>query len=491
VAARESFRDIEYEVTERDGTTHYYSICGLPVFDSDKQFIGYRGTGRSITDRKTGEAKLLYLSRYDSLTGLPNRALMEDRLAQALAHAERTSALVALLFIDLDHFKRVNDSLGHPVGDELLKAVGQRLLRIVRKSDTVSRLGGDEFIVLLTEVRNINGVANIAKKIIAAVAEPHEIDKNVLYVSCSIGIAAHPMDGKTPQDLLKNADAALYHAKQHGRNNFQFFTSEINARLADRLVLESDLRRALQDGEFLLHYQKKIAAYSGQLTGVEALIRWQHPSRGLLHPSSFISVAEECGLIPRIGEWVLNEACRQNKDWQDRKLFEVPIAVNVSSLQFGQRSFVDSLDNALHTYSLRPEFLELELTESAVMKDGEESITILKRLKKKGVQITIDDFGTAYSSLNYLKRFPIDKVKIDKSFVSEIASDKIDFAIVGAIVTLAHSMGLKVVAEGVETATQRDLVSTHWCDELQGYLFGRPVDAVQFEREIVSSEGAV
>jgi EAL domain-containing protein (putative c-di-GMP-specific phosphodiesterase class I) len=213
--------------------------------------------------------------------------------------------------------------------------------------------------------------------------------------------------------------------------------------------------------------------------------------RGLLHPASFISVAEECGLIPRIGEWVLNEACRQNKDWQDRKLFEVPIAVNVSSLQFGQRSFVDSLDNALHTYSLRPEFLELELTESAVMKDGEESITILKRLKKKGVQITIDDFGTAYSSLNYLKRFPIDKVKIDKSFVSEIASDKIDFAIVGAIVTLAHSMGLKVVAEGVETATQRDLVSTHWCDELQGYLFGRPVDAVQFEREIVSSEGAV
>jgi EAL domain-containing protein (putative c-di-GMP-specific phosphodiesterase class I) len=302
-----------------------------------------------------------------------------------------------------------------------------------------------------------------------------------------MGIAVHPMDGKTTADLLKNADAALYHAKQHGRNNFQFFTSEINARLADRLVLESDLRRALESGEFSLHYQKKIAAYSGELTGVEALIRWQHPTRGLLHPASFISVAEECGLIPRIGEWVLNEACRQNKSWQDDGLFQVPIAVNVSSLQFGQRSFIDFLDNALRKSCLPPQFLELELTESAVMKDGEESIAILRRLKDKGVQLTIDDFGTAYSSLNYLKRFPIDKVKIDRSFIADIVSDKIDFAIVGAIVTLAHSMGLKVVAEGVETAEQRELVSTHWCDELQGYLFGRPMDASQFERSVLHS----
>ena len=488
VEAHESFRDIEYEVKQSDGTTQYYSICGLPVLDSENRLIGYRGTGRSITDRKAGEARLIFLSRNDSLTGLPNRTLMEDRLAQAIAHADRTNGLVAVLFLDLDHFKRVNDSLGHHVGDELLKGVGQRLLRIVRKSDTVCRLGGDEFIVLLPEVGNVQDIAHVAKKVIATVAEPHEIDKNQLYVTCSVGIAVHPMDGKTRQDLLKNADAALYHAKQHGRNNFQFFTSEINARLSDRLLVENDLRHALENREFRLHYQRKIAAYSGELTGVEALIRWQHPTRGLLHPSAFISVAEECGLIPRIGEWVLNEACAQNKRWQDRGLFHVPMAVNVSSLQFGQRSFLDSLDHALRESTLAPEFLELELTESAVMKDGEESIALLHRLKDTGVQLTIDDFGTAYSSLNYLKRFPIDKVKIDRSFISDIESDQIDFAIVGAIVTLAHSMGLKVVAEGVETAKQRDLVTAHWCDEMQGYLFGMPAEAGEFEQDLLSAD---
>jgi diguanylate cyclase (GGDEF)-like protein len=427
-------------------------------------------------ERKRYQEQLEHQANYDALTGLPNRNLLHDRLKQAV-YAQRHARAIAVVFIDLDHFKFINDSLGHSAGDKLLQEMAERLRQAVRDGDTVSRLGGDEFILVLNDQQNEDIVFRAMQRIISEVSKPVVIEGQELTVTCSAGISLYPQDGPDVDTLLKNADAAMYRAKEHGRNNFQFYTAEMNKLVNERLSLESHLRRALERHELLLHYQPKLELKTGSIVGVEALLRWQHPEWGLLYPDRFIGLAEETGLIVQIGEWVLRTACTQARAWQDAGLPPITMSVNLSARQFRQDALFKSVARILSETGLHPERLEMEITESMVMHNAEAAIAILKGLKEIGVHLSVDDFGTGYSSLAYLKTLPIGILKIDKSFVQDIEGPKgkKDGLLAQAIISLGHSLKLKVIAEGVEEQAQLDFLKQNHCDEAQGYLFSRPV----------------
>ena len=423
------------------------------------------------------KVKMDYLAYHDVLTDLPNRMLLQDRLEQAIEVAHRQDRRLALMYMDLDRFKHINDSLGHAVGDHLLQSVAKRLVGCVRQSDTVSRQGGDEFVLLLPLIEQAEDAALSAQKMLAALTHPHHVDGIDLHVSVSIGISIYPDDGRDAQTLIKCADTAMYYAKESGRNNYKFFEPEMNARAVQRQTVEASLRRALEAQEFVLHYQPKINLESGAIVGVEALIRWQHPERGLLSPGEFVSIAEDCGLILPIGRWVLREACRQGQAWRLEGLPPITIAVNTSALEFRAKDFLDNLRAILAETGFEPHYLELELTESVLMRDAESAEAVLHALANMGVKLAIDDFGTGYSSLSYLRRFPIDALKIDQSFVKHMDRNPDDATIVRAVISMGKSLRHRVIAEGVETPEQYGFLRAQQCDEGQGYYFGRPVPA--------------
>lgn len=437
----------------------------------------------TIESRKLAEQvqeakiKLDHLAHHDVLTGLPNRILMYDRLAQAITLARRSDRPLAVLFLDLDRFKHINDSLGHPVGDQLLQSVGRRLLGCVRQSDTVSRLGGDEFVALLPNIDHPEDAALSAQKMIAAIALPHRIDQHDLHIGASIGISIYPEDGLDAETLIKHADTAMFHAKDNGRNTYAFFEQEMTAHAIARQSIEASLRLALERQEFVLHYQPKINLLSGTIVGIEALVRWQHPQRGLLEPAQFVTIAEDSGMILPLGRWVLREACRQARAWQDAGLPPITVAVNTSALEFRDADFLEYLRATLEESRLEPRYLELELTESVLMRDAASADSVLHALAGLGVKLAIDDFGTGYSSLSYLRQFPINTLKIDQSFVNQITSNTDDAAIVRAVISMGKSLKQRVIAEGVETAEQAAFLLAQHCDEGQGYFFSRPVGA--------------
>ncbi len=433
-----------------------------------------------LSERRAHEHAVRKLAQQDQLTGLPNRVLLFDRLRQGIAVAARYDRQLALMSINLDRFKQINNSLGHTVGDSLLREVAERLQQGMRGSDTVSRLGADEFVVLLPEISSTRDVAMIAEKLIANIARPYHIGNEELVIAPSVGISLYPSDGTAPETLLRNADAALYDAKESGGRTFKFFTQEMNTRASERLALEGRLRKALEKGEFQMHYQPQIDLGSGKIIGCEALIRWIHPELGMVPPLKFIPVAEESKLILPIGEWVLQEACRQNREWQKQGFDPIVMAVNLSALQFHQKCLQENIGEALQRSGLDPQFLELEVTESAIMSDADSVLDTMKQLRDMGLEMAIDDFGTGYSSLSYLKRFPVGKLKIDRSFIRDIHEDPDDAAISTAIISLARSLQLKTVAEGIETDPQLDFLRNHGCDQGQGYLFGKPLPAAQF-----------
>jgi diguanylate cyclase (GGDEF)-like protein/PAS domain S-box-containing protein len=433
-------------------------------------------TSRDITRRKAAERRIQFLAHHDVLTDLPNRALMYDRLEVALAQAHRHGHGVAALFIDLDRVKVVNDTLGHAAGDRLLQEVATRLCRCTREGDTVARLGGDEFMVVLPNLGDPQGAAAVAEKVLESLARPMPLDGQEIFISASIGISLFPADAKDAEDLLRNADAAMYSAKRLGGNNYQFYTADLNAQMQERLAIEHGLRVALQRSELHLVYQPKIDLLSRRIIGVEALVRWHHPSLGPISPERFIPIAEETGLIVPIGEWVLRTACQKIRDWRDQGI-ELPVAVNLSARQFRQRNLAQTINAILSETGIPPACLEIEITESDVMENAESAIATLDQLKARGINISIDDFGTGYSSLSYLKRFPLDILKIDRSFVRDIAIDSDDAAIVEAIIALARSLDIKVVAEGVESESQVAFLSRSGCDFAQGFLFSPPVTA--------------
>ena len=424
--------------------------------------------------------QLRHLASHDALTGLPNRVLLDDRLSQAVAHAERDGHTFAVAMFDLDRFKVVNDSFGHRAGDELIKEVAHRLAGIARSTDTVGRLGGDEFVFIMERLAKREDAEHIARRAVEALQVPIRIGGVNIHSSASVGIALFPTDGTSVETLIANADAAMYCAKQRGRNNIQCYASGMNSVTQDKVKLESDLHQALALGQFELHYQPKLDTSTGVIHGAEALIRWRHPERGLVLPGEFIPLAEACGLIDSIGEWVVREGCRQARTWQLEGLPHLRVAVNLSAFQFRNGNLLQTIRKALQAADLDPRFLEVEITESAVMSDPEESVAILEQLSRMGVVVSVDDFGTGYSSMSYLRRFPIDKLKIDRAFIAELISRADDTSIVKAIVSLAHSLHLKVVAEGVETQEQLDLLKALGCDQYQGYCFSPAVPAAKF-----------
>jgi diguanylate cyclase (GGDEF)-like protein len=434
-------------------------------------------------ERKRYQQQLEHQANYDALTGLPNRNLLHDRLRQAV-YSQRNPRAIAVVFMDLDHFKFVNDSLGHSVGDKLLKGMGERLRSVLREGDTVGRVGGDEFVLILNDQANEEVIFRAMQRISAKVAEPIDIDGKEMYVTCSAGISLYPQDGPDVDTLLKHADAAMYRAKEHGRNNFQFYTSEMNERVNERLSLEHALRRALERREFLLHYQQKNDLRSGAIIGAEALVRWNHPEWGLVRPARFIPLAEETGLIVPLGEWVLGEACRQARAWMDQGLKPGVVSVNLSARQFRQEGLVRTVSRILEETRLDPSLLEFELTESMVMHNVEAAITTLQGLKSLGVALSVDDFGTGYSSLSYLRQLPVDTLKIDRSFVRDIGAGENpdDGVIAQAIISLGHSLRLNVIAEGVETDAQLRFLKRHGCDELQGFLYGEAVAPAEYAK---------
>jgi diguanylate cyclase (GGDEF)-like protein/PAS domain S-box-containing protein len=452
------------------------------VKDDDGQVTHHVSVFSDITVLKESEARLDQLAHHDPLTGLPNRLLLNARAEHALARARRNEKQMAVLFLDLDRFKYINDTLGHPAGDLLLQQVAERLRKCVRDEDTISRLGGDEFTVVLEDLDDAGAASTVARKILGALSEKAVLFGREVFVTCSIGISLYPRDGEDIVTLFKNADSALYRAKDQGRDTYQFYTEELTTLAVERLELENDLRHALEMGELLVHYQPQVNLRSGRITGMEALARWQHPRRGLLMPADFIPLAEETGLIVPLGEWVLRTACFQAKAWLDAGLSTAPVAVNLSPRQFRQKDLVERIAGIVQESGLPPDHLELEITEGLVMFNVEASVTLMGRLKDLGVRFSIDDFGTGYSSLSYLKRFPIDKIKIHQSFVQNITTDPEDAAISSAIISLTHSMKRKAIAEGVETDAQREFLLSHHCDEIQGHHFSKPAPADVIER---------
>jgi diguanylate cyclase (GGDEF)-like protein len=435
-------------------------------------------------------AQLQHQATHDALTGLTNRVLFIDRLGREIAHAARDGRRFAVLLLDLDRFKLINDTMGHAAGDQLLTQVAQRLSAATRDIDTVARTGGDEFLLLIAEARDQYDLSATAVNIGKALREPYVINDTEIHSSASIGISVYPADGLDADSLVAHADEAMYFAKQRGRNSYQFFNQEMNVFSRDRLELENDLRRALSLNQMEVHYQPKSEVATGRVSSVEALLRWRHPMRGMVSPTEFVPLAEESGLILPIGEWVMRQACKQARAWQLSGMPFIRVAVNVSPMQFRQSNFLHAIHSALLEFDLEPQFLEIELTESTVMGNAEGSIEILEQLSRMGVVVSIDDFGTGYSSMSYLRKFPIDKLKIDRSFISELTTNAADASIVRAIISLAHSLRLKVVAEGVETPEQLQRLRELGCDQYQGFLMSAAVDALELERTVRSGINA-
>jgi diguanylate cyclase (GGDEF)-like protein/PAS domain S-box-containing protein len=466
----------------RDGAEFAIEDSAAPIHDQYGTTTGAVIVFHDVSVARAIEAEMSHLAQHDTLTKLPNRTLLQDRLSQAITTAGRNGTRIAVLFVDLDGFKHINDSLGHAIGDRLLQSVAKRLLAAVRTSDTVSRIGGDEFVILLSEVAHAGDAGVKAGKILAALNAPLEIDQHNLRITASIGVTTYPEDGQETAMLIKNADLAMYQAKENGRNNYQFFEKDMNVRALERQSVEENLCFALDRGELVMYYQPKINLKTGEITGVEALIRWQHPERGLIGPLQFISVAEDCGLMLPIGNWVLRESCRQAKEWQDAGLRPIEMAVNVSSVEFRNEDFLEGVKAILEETGLSPHYLGLELTESVLMQHAKFTVPVLKKLKAMGVRLAIDDFGTGYSSLSYLRQFPIDTLKVDQSFVHGINADTDDATIINAVINMGSNLNHRVIAEGVETVEQVAFLQAHGCDEGQGYYFSRPVPASQFAK---------
>ncbi len=464
-------------LVRRDGFETPIEDSVAPIHDREGKATGAVIVFRDVSQTRAMAAEMAHSAQHDFLTGLPNRMLLNDRVNRAIGMVPRHAKKVGVLFMDLDGFKHINDSLGHPTGDKLLKSIAKRLVDCVRNSDTVSRQGGDEFVVLLSEMEQYEDAAISARRILKAVAEGHNIDEHDLHVTTSIGVSVFPDDGDDAETLIKNADTAMYQAKENGRQSYQFFRPAMTVRAVERQSIEENLRRALERQEFSLHYQPKINLRTGEMAGAEALIRWTHPVRGSVSPAQFIPVAEDCGLILPIGQWVLREACKQAREWVDAGLQLGTMAVNISSMEFRNEKFLESVFTTLRETGLDPNSLELELTESVLMKRAESAASVLKTLRERGVQIAVDDFGTGYSSLSYLRKFPIDALKIDQSFVRQITSAPDDTTIVTAVISMGRSLKLRVVAEGVETPEELAFLQERQCDEAQGYYFSRPLPA--------------
>jgi diguanylate cyclase (GGDEF)-like protein len=453
-----------------------------PIHDRQGKATGAVIVFRDVSVTRAMELEMAHLAQHDFLTGLPNRMLFSDRVRQAIAVAPRHLKKVAVLFLDLDGFKHINDSLGHAVGDRLLQSISKRLVTCVRGADTVSRQGGDEFVVLLSEMEKSEDAAITARRMLQAVAKAHSVELHDLHVTASIGVSVYPDDGMDSETLIKNADTAMYQAKENGRQSYQFFKPAMNVRAVERQSIEESLRTALQRDEFSVHYQPKINIQTGRISGAEALLRWTHPTQGPISPARFIPVAEDCGLILPIGNWVLREACKQARAWMDAKLPLATIAVNISAIEFRDDRFLDGVFKILEETLLDPKYLELELTESVLMKHAESTESILNTLREKGIQLAVDDFGTGYSSLSYLRKFSIDAIKIDQSFIRQITTAPDDTTIVTAMIGMGRSLKLRVVAEGVETQQELDFLKVHHCEEAQGYYFSRPVPPQQFAK---------
>ncbi len=467
-------------LVRRDGHESAIEDSAAPIHDRDGHVTGAVIVFHDVSMARAVVLEMSHLAQHDALTDLPNRMMLNDRLTQAISLARRNHHLLAVLFLDLDGFKNINDSLGHSIGDKLLQSVAARLLACVRKSDTVSRQGGDEFVVLLPEVTHAADAAISAAKIITELKNAHSIGEHRLHVTVSVGISSYPDHGDNGETLIKNADTAMYHAKQCGRDNYQFFKPDMSLRAVERQSLEGQLRYALERRELLLHYQPKVNLKTGAIVGVEALVRWQHPLRGLLLPGQFLTIAEDTGLIVPIGQWVLREACRQTREWLDAGLLTVPVSVNISSLEFRSEQFLEHVQAALNDTCLDPRYLELELTETVLMQHAESTTYVLGKLKAIGVRLAVDDFGTGYSSLSYLTRFPIDSLKLDQSFVHNIMTGSNDAIVISSVISMAKSLKQSVIAEGVETIEQLAFLQAHGCDEGQGYYFSRPAAARQF-----------
>jgi diguanylate cyclase (GGDEF)-like protein len=470
-----------------DGKERLCSIEASPLWNADGSPYGILEVIRNITADLNFEDQLLdhrerlfHLVHHDTLTNLPNRLLLLDRLSRMILKAKRNRSYVAVLFLDLDRFKKINETLGHDIGDQLLQAVAERLQNCVRKSDTVARLGGDEFAVLLDDLHDVKFVVMIGRKILQVISKPIIIQDYELYITGSIGISLFPDDSEDVDDLLRCADTALYRAKDAGKNNYQYYTTDMNARAFEFLLLESGLRKALDNNEFVLYYQPLFNLKTSRLIGMEALLRWQHPEKGMIAPGDFIPLAEETGLIEPIGEWVLRTACTQNKQWQDEGYSQVKVLVNMSARQFCKKNITELIGDILLETGLSPDYLGIEITESVIMQNVKSTITKLKQMRKMGISLSLDDFGTGYSSLSYLKLFPVDNLKIDRSFVFNITSDPTDAAIAASVILLAHSMNIEVVAEGVETEEQLEVLRRQGCDHVQGFLFSQPLAAEDF-----------
>jgi diguanylate cyclase (GGDEF)-like protein len=486
--------DIDHRIMLPNGSEFIVNLQAEAIFDDQLKALTIVGTAQDISERKRSEREIHRLAYYDSLTGLPNRVLFKDRVTHAIAHAHRYQYHLALLFLDLDRFKIINDTLGHNIGDLLLKNVADRLSESVRHSDSIgrtadspqthelARLGGDEFTVLLTNLRDVQDSSKVARRILEALARPFSLGGHEIFVTVSIGIAIFPADGDSVDVLLKNSDTAMYHAKEQGRDNFQYYSNAMNAEANERLLLEGEVRHATEREEFIVYYQPQVDLRSGRIVGAEALLRWQHPQRGLLTPAEFLQAASDTGMIRTIDEWVLRTACRQNRVWHQRGLAVPSVSINVSNSLFHGTTLVKAVEDMFAETGLAPDRLELELTESVAMRNVDTSITLLQQLKTMGVQLAIDDFGTGYSSLSYLQRLPVNRVKIDQSFVRELLSRVQPVPIVRAIIAMAHSLQLEVLAEGVEDERQRSILLAEGCDQAQGYLFGRPMPAAEFEK---------
>ncbi len=485
--------EVELDLMHKDGSLHTYLVVKFPLRNKEGKMFGVCTIGTDISERKLAEnalreqqSRLNYMAFHDSLTSLPNRSLFYDRIFHGLARARRANSKVALMLLDIDRFKIVNDSLGHDAGDILLKAIATRLIEGVRDMDTVARLGGDEFVVVLEGIHDVDDVIFVANKLLATLARPLEISGHDISATVSIGVSMFPEDGADTDELLKNADIAMYKAKEAGKNNCQFYTKGMNATAVNYLLLENDLRRAIDQNQLTLYYQPQIDLKTGEMKGVEALVRWQHPERGLVSPAHFIPLAEETGLIVPIGEWVLREACRQKRVWLEAGKNVGQVALNLSPRQFRQKNFPGKVEAILRETGLDPKYLELEITESCAMEHAGETITQLNQLNQMGIQLAIDDFGTGYSSLAYLQRFPIQKLKIDRSFINDLNDDANDAAIAKTIIRLAHSMQLNVIAEGVENEVQAEWLRNQGCDQGQGFLYAKPMTAKQLESHFLN-----
>ena len=464
----------------RDGSELYIEDSVAPIHDHGGRIVGSVIVFRDMSTARAMTEQMAHAAEHDFLTGLPNRVLLNDRVGQAIAFAKRNDDKLAVLFLDMDGFKHINDSLGHTAGDRLLQCIANRLRDGVRAPDTVSRQGGDEFIVLLQGIKLPEDAAVAAKRLLTAVAETHTLGQHILHITTSIGISLYPDDGLNAETLIKNADTAMYQAKENGRQSFQFFRPEMNVRAVERQSIEEDLRRAMERKEFTLHYQPKIDLTTGAITGAEALLRWTHPVRGSVSPANFIPIAEDSGLILPIGAWVLREACTQAQAWIEASLPFGTMAVNVCAIELRSEDFLDGLFSTLSETGLDPRVLELEVTESVLVRNSEVSVSTLRSARERGVRVAVDDFGTGYSSLSYLRKLPLDVLKIDQSFVRQIADSPHETIIVDAIISMGRSLNLQVIAEGVETAEELEFLQVHKCDGAQGYYFGRPVPAEQF-----------